>query len=663
MADITDDLSDVISGLTSGLAAVYAELDAAGYGWLVWALIFTVSIVLGIRHVRWHMRRTQISIGGQVIASRTGVDHSGATVFRSADSVARRASLSPFHGRPAFWRGVPYPAAAALLWLWAEHRLVFAAVTAGGAAYAGRRVHQVGADWQHRRRIVAPMTKALGPALGERPDRILQGIVIPRDYATRDDVELVIPLPDDHRPQHITEASRIVHERLLGEWRHTRNAGAPYVLTFTRKPAPPSLVRFEDVAEIMLTGGSVWEPFIGLGTEAERISLNFDGHVVHLGISAGTGAGKSTLMRILAAQFAIRSGGTAKQTYLDVKGDDEGMKSVPGMTVINDIGDIHQLDGVFRMWAAIRWHLEELDARRTGKRGPKESWEPLILFNDEQNAFARFSQRAWSLVREKDDPKIPPVWEDLYLLAVMGRSFKIRLINAYQVMSADASGGGDAKRGGEVRRQFGYKMLARFDPSMWDNLVGTRPRGQSSDIPGRWLCVDNSGRARAVQLPFFEPHHVAELCAAAGLDTPAPTIGTASPDAVPAPAGATSHEIPASFGDIRDGDTSAPDGQREAVVLPFRQRGESPWQMAERAAAELPPAPQEPETRYTLKEACEAGIITIDFDTAKKQRTRARQRGEWYPPAEKRGNAETYTATDLRKFYGEGEQQQQERAR
>lgn len=640
-----DEVTDAVSAIADAVSAVYSEMDAAGYGWVAWVLVYAAALTLGVRHVRWHMQRSQVSIAGQVVGMTSGTDRWGASLFRSAESVRRRPSLSPLYGKPAIWRGVPYPLAATALWLWVEHRVWFWLAASASGAYAARRVHRWASGFQHRRELVRPLARALAPLYGQDPEAILEGIVVPRDYM-EPGRQVVVPLPDHHQPGLPAEVSRVVHDRLQGEWRVQKSQAAPYVLTFSHKPAPPSRVLPEDVAEIMLNG-PLWEPFIGLGSEAEPVHLNFDGKVVHLGISAGTGAGKSTLMRILATQFAVRSGGTAHMAYLDVKGDDEGMESIPGMRVFNDIGDLHQLDGIFRMWKVIRWYVEEMDARRSGKRGPKEAWEPLVLFNDEQNAFAEFSRQAWDMVREKEDPKIPPVWNDLYLLAVMGRSFKIRLINAYQVMSADASGGGNAKRGAEIRRQFGYKMLARFDPSMWDNLVGTRPRGQSSDIPGRWLCVDNSGHARAVQLPYFEPEHAAQLCAAAGLDASVPTIGGRSSTAVPEPATATSHEIPAAFGDVRDGD-----GAREAVVLQFpRQQSQpSPWQMAEKAARELPPASEE--RRYTLKEACEAGIIPLDCETAKKQRTRARQRGEWYPPAERRGNAETYLEKDLRKFYG-----------
>lgn len=641
-------LIDIVRAFFRGLSYSYSQFDAAGLGWLPWALLMAFAVAFGIWRVRRHM--ADAKVGG-----KAGQDYSGATLLRSAYDVQQKPSLSPFYGRPVALRALPYPTAVALLWLWVEARWAAVALAAGGSVYAGRAVSDWVATRRHRRTIVVPMTKALGPAIGEQPERILEKIVIPKDYQ-HPAAELVIPLPDDWRPHHVTEASRIVHERLLGEWRHTRAERSPYFLRFTHKPAPPRFVAFEDVAEIMLHGHGdargLWQPFLGLGTEGEHgpevVSLNFDGHVVHLGISAGTGAGKSTLMRILATQFAIRSNGTARMAYIDVKGDYEGMESIPGMKVYNNIGDIDSLDGIYKMWDVISWYKRELDARRKGKRGPKEGWEPLVLFNDEQNAFGKFSRQAWEAIRDKSDPKIPPVWQDMYLLGVMGRSFKIRMINAYQVMSAQATGGGNAQDGAELRRQFGNKLLARFDPSMWDSLVGTRPRGQSSDIPGRWLHVNNAGLARAVQLPIFEPQNVAELCSAAGLDLP----GLPSPESVPDAIGPASHETTRALGDTGTGDR--PGQQDGPSTFPSTELASSPGPYQIRAeTSERNPAPEPTPERYTLDEAVSQGIIPVTIHKAKKDRTRARDRGEWYPEPEMRGRAETYTAADLVRFYGD----------
>lgn len=641
-----------MSALFDAVEALTKAFRALGVMPYLWPLLFVGSCILGVRIVMHHMRHGRVALtDGQIIGSRTHTDMSGATLFRSAEKVARNPSLSPFYGRPAWLRGLPPPVTVAYLWALSVAPAPVKVGTAAGLTYLIYRSVRRVRLWQHERRIVRPMTRALAPQLGMPADRILEGIVVPPDY-TDPAAEITVRMPDDWRPMVLTETGRVVAERLGGEWRHSLSPHAPYVLTLSHKPSPPEHVAYEDVAEKILRG-DLWKPFVGLGTEREDHVLNFDGHVVHLGISAGTGGGKSTLMRILATNFAVRSQGAAQQAYIDVKGDDEGMDRVPGMRVLNDIGDIDSLDGIYKMWDLIRSYCAEMDARRRGLRGPKESWEPLVLFADEQNAFAKFSRQAWEKVKGKSDPNTPPVWQDMYLLAVMGRSFKIRLINAYQVFSAAAAGGGNAQDGGEVRRQFGNLMMARFNTTMWDNLVGTRPRGQSSEIPGRWLHVNNAGSATAVQLPQFEPGHVVDLCSAAGLRASEALPGP-SPDAVPGSGGAAPYELLGPWGDSGTGDDPAvtrPDGH--GVLLPFRPRSKDTESTSSGPGTESSTGTESaPTRRYSIEQACQEGIISMTVEQAKKARTRTRQNhpGQ-FPEGRKEGRGpETYTADELREW-------------
>ncbi|MQY09871.1 hypothetical protein [Actinomadura macrotermitis] len=670
-----DQFFSLIGDAIAGIGVLYGMAVDAGYGGYVWLTLLVLALAAGIYRVVRHMQRGRVTLGGVVFNTQAGLDASGASVFRSARQVNERPSLSPFWGRPTYLRALPYPVAVILLWMWVEAPYLLAALAAGGSVYLARAIYRLISTRRHRKSIVVPLAKALSPVVQEHAERILEGTIIPRDYALPH-AEVVIPLPDGHHPTIPAEVSRVVHARLGGEWKTSITQGAPYLLTFRHKPSPPEYVGYDDVAEMMIHGhgehSGLWRPIIGLGAEKEVAGLNFDGHVVHLGISAGTGAGKSNLMRVLATQFAIRSGGNARQVYLDVKGDDEGMQHVPGMMVLNDIGDVTNLDGIYQQWEVIQWFVNEMDARRRGLRGPKEGWEPLVLFNDEQNAFGKFSRQAWELIKDKGDPKTPPVWQNMYLLGVMGRAFKIRMINAYQVMSAAATGGGNAQDGSELRSQFGNKMLARFTPAMWDSLVGTRPRGQSSDIPGRWLHVNNAGLARSVQIPHFEPSHIIDLCTYAGLEIPSvgqPAIPDASPSPVPNPRDRATYEIIPPRGDEGTGDNPppfdplpeyAPAGGRgsDENVIPFRARTEAPVPKAEKEPAD---------ERMTLQQACHLGIVEMSYDAAKRRRSRARQRGDWFPEGQKIGSgAETYLVSELRAYFGEdetGQDKGRERAR
>ena len=647
-------LFDVIRAFLRGLSATYDAFERAGLGWLPWALLMAFAVAFGIWRVRRHLAKVQVKAGDQVLGANTGRDVSGATLWRSAHSADRRpGGLSPFYGRPVALRVVPYPAAVVLLWLAVEARVVFVMLAAGSSVYLVQAVWRSASGLSHRRRVVGPMTKALAPVLGEDPDKILEGIIVPKHAGTDPEARVVIPLPEHHRKAQFPEVARVVSERIGGEWNTDRNDQAPFFLTLSHKPSPPTYVSFEDVADLLVQG-DMWHPLIGLGTEREIRRLDFSGQVVHLALAAGTGAGKSTVNRLLLTQLAVH--GVPTMIGIDVKGDSfEGSEHIPGFYLFNDIGGIRTLDGIPKMWGAIARVVNELDARRLGKRGPKEGWDPIYLFLEEQNEFAEMSMDYWSTVRDKSDPKTPPVFRDIRTIGFMGRSFGIRMVWAGQDMTADALGGGNMAKGGSLRAQFGNKLLARFQPSQWDKLVGTRPRAQSSDTPGRWVLVQHSGIPLAVQVPDFRPEHSAELLRHAGIEL------EVSPDAVPVGGARPSHELPRSFGDTGTGDSSRagadPFDLEDGNVVPFRPRSDG---------TDSEPVPETRERRYTLEEAVQEGVISVSIDKAKKDRTRARQRGDWYPTPEKRGRAETYALDELHRFYGAPDnspEQEHERAR
>lgn len=601
---------------------------------VLWALAFLAALALGIRYARWHHHRGKVKVGGQLVGEKVATDVAGATMFRSAESVRKRPHLSPLHGKPGWVRVLLFPAPVVLAYGWTYYRIVTAAVLALTAVWAGVRVYWWARAFRHNSTLVKPLAEALAPVTEQDTDDVLEGLVVPRDYQD-EQARVYVPLPNHHRVEHANQAHRLVAARLGGEWNHKISPRAPYLLTFSHRPAPPSLVTYEDVAEMIVHRGGMWTPLLGLGAEQEANRLNFNGDVVHLGISAGTGAGKSTVMRLLATQFAIN--GVTQQLGIDVKGDSfEGCEHIPGMHIHNDYKQISS------MWTAIHNMRLECDARREGKRGPKEGWDPIIIYLEEQNMFSRFTSQAWAELKDKEDPKVCPVWNDIEFLMFMGRSFNVRLVAAYQKMTTASIGGGDAARGGEIRSQFGNRLLARFDSSAWDMLVGTRPRGQSSDIPGRWLLVPNSGTARQVQIPMFEPESSADALRQADLPVSPALFPGVSPDALDGP----TEETTDALGDMGDtGDTGElEDGsQRPALHLVT-------WEPDTENATE--------ERRYTLEEACEEGVIPVSYDTAKKRRTRANYAmGPALPEGEKDGRTTTYTAEELTEWHEAFERQ------
>lgn len=628
---------DILGVAIGGLRRAWPALDT----WF-WIALFALSIVLGIRHVALHMRRGRVSLGGIDVWASRRTDESGASLFRSAESVQRRPSLNPLYGKPAWLRGLPYPALVGLAWLWVYAR--WAVVTLAGLiiTWASLRLYRAVREYRHRRQIVRPLAAVLGPALGERPERILQGLVIPPDYAKRDDVELIVPLPDHHTPEQLTQAARLVAIRVGGEWNHKRSPHAPYTLTLWRKPAPPEYLEYRDVAPL-LRQGSMETPLMGLGAEMQPLRIEFGGPVAHLGLSAGTGAGKSSLIRLLVMQLSYH--GVRDFVAIDTKLVSlRGLEFVPGMRIYNR----HIED----MWRAIEEFRLEMDERYEYLyENPDATFPPAFLILEEQNDFAMQTRIAWSKIKEKGDPARAPVWDDVATILLKARQVNMRVIGVYQRMTAEVVGGASD---GTLRDMFGDKALARFSPQAWDSLVGTRPRPSSPHVQGRWIHV-RGGLHRQVQVPYVTVEDVQDFLDSAPAlvsrhyfsqplgPSESPTAPL-SPTPVPRRVGRPPYEPRAVPGGQGDGDTAPPS-------VPSPAGSEAIQEVSRDVAGEAIPL------RLTLEEACRRGIIPLSYEAAKRRRSRAIKAGKPFPEGVKDGRTTYYTVKELKDWW-ESEQRQ-----
>jgi hypothetical protein len=371
------------------------------------------------------------------------------------------------------------------------------------AAYAGIAVWLMSRQgmrfvrtFKYNREVVTPLVSALSPAIEMPAKEIAQRIIVPNDGQV---AELVrVPLPDHFggKQAQVADVTRIVSQRIGGEWDSSlQMRRAPFYLNFTPKPVPPSLVSFDMVRDAILATTQD-KPVLGLGARAETVHLDFTGEIAHLAASIGTGGGKSSLLRLLVAQFAYH--GVKSFTVCDVKWVSlQGMEEVPGLKVYRDVEDI---------WDAIALERAEMDRRyKEMLANPNRVFPRRVLILEEQNAFALETMIRWREVRPQGDKRnTAPVWNDIGLLLLKARQVNMNLIGVYQRMTADSTGGGT------YRDQYGLKLLSRFSIQAWDTLVGTRPRGVSSAIPGRSIAV-LGGLQRQVQLPFISVKEAMEL--------------------------------------------------------------------------------------------------------------------------------------------------------
>lgn len=426
--------------------------------------------------------------------------HRGTTALTKSGRASRWAMMSG-RARQAVRLGVPIAitgvaAAGAEAPIWTEASL--AAVATAGAAYGTRTVIRRARGRKYTRTVVRPLIAALAPIVEMSAPDIAERLTVPAPNATGDAERIAVPLPDHWagKTAQVADISRIVQQRLGGEWDSSLNLRQhPYYLNFTPRPAPPGKVTFDMVRDAVLAT-SQDKPVLGLGARSETLHLDFTGEIAHLAASVGTGGGKSSFLRFLIAQFAHH--GVRNFLVADVKWVSlQGMEDVPGLHVYRDVEDI---------WAALAAEREEMDRRYSMMlANPGIVFPRRVIVLEEQNSFALETAIRWREVRPKGDKRaMAPVWNDIALMLLKYRQVNGNVIGVYQRMSADAAGGGS------LRDQYGLKLLSRFSSQAWDTLVGTRPRGVSSAVPGRAIAV-LGGQQRAVQLPLVSVAEAMEL--------------------------------------------------------------------------------------------------------------------------------------------------------
>lgn len=280
--------------------------------------------------------------------------------------------------------------------------------------------------------------------------------------------------------------SSLVKRRVPGEWEATWNH-REFKVTFKHPPRPPQKVLFSEVQEL-IDGLNDSQVLLGLGSRNEKIILDFEDETPHVGLSVGTGGGKSSTLRNIIVQ-QIRKG-AEKFIVIDPK--------LISLDCLDGIPEVEIYTEIAEQWAAIAGFALEMERRYQIKKADKSATFPRwFLVMEEQNDFAEESYQTWMDVKEKKDPARPPVFGQLAKGLFKGRQANMNIISVYQRLTARAAGGT------ELRDQYGAKILARFSPQAWNSLVATTPRPKSSRHNGRAIVVIG-GSERVCQLVFVD---------------------------------------------------------------------------------------------------------------------------------------------------------------
>lgn len=286
-----------------------------------------------------------------------------------------------------------------------------------------------------------------------------------------------------------------------------RLAGPDPRLTLERSQPPPARVSLADIRDAIDRAGRdelVW----GLGKKNTVVSTSLADDSPHLGLSIGSGGGKSATARALAAQRAYRGDIVL---ILDIKMiSHQWAKGLPNVHIARRPHEIHR---------ALTWLGAEVDRRNEvalagadiegnvhSVVGPR-----LIVVCEELNATMRALRRYWQQLGGEGRS---PALDALDATSFMGRQVLVNLIYIGQRLSVKAIGGD-----GDARENIGVLGFCRYSPSNWKMLAGDFPMPAKSLQPGRLQVV--SDKVRETQCVFMSAREARAL-SVAGAVTPLP---------------------------------------------------------------------------------------------------------------------------------------------
>lgn len=408
-----------------------------------------------------------------------------------------RLGYRPYYQRALFrWSltaGASYEVVGAFTHPWATGFNTAAGVAAVSSAYGFRA-------WQrHNQNATEPARNALQLQLAKLLDTPYADAAVTRDGT------ITVELPRDFiLSEGSAKALNDVVERTMGRDLevHWPNLLKGRTVTWNDIPEPPAEVRYDAIKELMaaLPAGTL---FLGLDTRHRPVTVNIDTETPHIGLSMGTGRGKSVLFRLLIAQLLAQG---ADITVLDVGQISlHEFKATEGVRIEWDVA---------ACWDQVTLFKQEMGERLTKLREAEEeewpaimaTWRRKVLFIEELNNFYAESKRYWDEIRTSKDPATPPVLNDLTQISVMARKVLMHLAVSSQRLEAKLISAA-------ARGQMGLRVLANPSAADWRMLgEGKRPRASYSRRAGRVAAVF-AGEATALQVGHIHKAEAREYIA------------------------------------------------------------------------------------------------------------------------------------------------------
>jgi hypothetical protein len=332
-----------------------------------------------------------------------------------------------------------------------------------------------------------------GPAVERMKPR--DWLKVPRDFAeARGGVRIRVPINFPvGEPRQKVEA-KVLAKLPLGDVNtHWEDKGPFSFLQITAMAKVPAKVFYADPAVALdVARCRPGKPMLGRTATGIYI-VDLQAATPHGLFSAGTGGGKSTGVKALAAQEMHHGAGVIVLDAIKRKSQrwakdpaTKWKKPIPGVIYCRTIPQMH------RALVALG---QELSRRQEASEELPDDAEldeaRIIVVCEELNATMRRLERYWRKIRhddalagehvgETESPAIAAYMDGLQ----MGRAERVNLLAVAQMGTARALGGGEA------RENYGLRCLARFSEQARKMLIPAASRlFRSSTKVGRWIAA------------------------------------------------------------------------------------------------------------------------------------------------------------------------------
>jgi hypothetical protein len=450
-----------------------------------------------------------------------------------------REKLTRARWRRVAWRwgvaGVPIALYATLGRWFALGYLACAAVAGGVTAWRWARVWWPARD--ERREMVYPTWQVVCRVIGEKYSRraavkavVLGAMDQEQEYSARINLPAV-PLDEGMKKRLVVSAA----ERL-----GIADASASWVVRGSRayvdlspKVYPPRKLVFAEVRKLWLDAAAT-KPLVGLAAGRVPVYADLENDGPHVGISGGTGTGKSTLLRMVLSKVVSDGAGLVVCDYKVTShpwARELSQHDPHRVLYLMDEQEIHE--GIMAVVGEFMRRREALKTR------PDELafFRPVHLLVEEVNSLALMLAKWWRLERKRlmqeakdmdmdasemeDTPTVCPSVDGLALLVQMGRELKMFVHFAAQRLDAAALA---PRGGGAVRESITNRFLAKYTKRAWVMLCDGVPYQAFPGGPrGIWTAVIGDS-VTFFRVPFMSNEEAVELVLA-GVQPDGPVLG------------------------------------------------------------------------------------------------------------------------------------------